>query len=115
MQLMVAYPNIKQILGHEEVAPARKTDPGPAFPLDTLRDQLLGSDRKNDGGATLPETGRVAAKTLNIRTSPETDGLLAAQPLPKGTMVSIVGEKNGWYKVRTTVEGWVFGKYLDIN
>jgi N-acetylmuramoyl-L-alanine amidase len=57
----------------------------------------------------------VAAKTLNIRTSPETDGLLAAQPLPKGTMVSIVGEKNGWYKVRTTVEGWVFGKYLDIN
>jgi hypothetical protein len=41
--------------------------------------------------------------------------MLAAQPLPKGTMVSIVGEKNGWYKVRTTVEGWVFGKYLDIN
>ena len=115
MQLMEEYPNIRQILGHEEVAPARKTDPGPAFPLDTLREQLLGSDRKNDGGAQLPETGRVAARTLNIRTSPETDGLLAAQPLPKGTMVSIVGEKNGWYKVRTTVEGWVFGKYLDIN
>ena len=41
LELMEAYPNIKQILGHEEVAPTRKTDPGPAFPLDTLREQLL--------------------------------------------------------------------------
>jgi N-acetylmuramoyl-L-alanine amidase len=114
-ELIEAYPNIKTILGHEEIAPARKLDPGPAFPLDKLREQLLGSDRKIDGSAEMPETGRVAAKTLNIRNTPESDGQLVAQPLEKGKMVSIVAEKNGWYKVRTTIEGWVFGKYIDVN
>jgi N-acetylmuramoyl-L-alanine amidase len=33
------YP-IADILGHEEVSPGRKMDPGPAFPLDTLRNDL---------------------------------------------------------------------------
>ena len=37
--LMQHYP-IKHILGHEEVSPGRKIDPGPAFPLDNLRDDL---------------------------------------------------------------------------
>ncbi|MBR4265741.1 MAG: N-acetylmuramoyl-L-alanine amidase [Bacteroidales bacterium] len=114
-ELIEAYPNIRNIVGHEEIAPGRKTDPGPAFPLDKLREQLLGADTKSDGSAEIPETGRVAAKTLNIRNVPESDGQLIAQPLPKGTMVSIVDEKNGWYKVRTTIEGWVFGKYIDVN
>lgn len=114
-ELIETYPNIKQILGHEEISPARKIDPGPAFPLDRLREQLLGSDRKSDGAAETPETGRVASRSLNIRNTPETSGQLVAQPLSKGTMVSIVDEKNGWFKVRTTVEGWVFGKYLDVN
>lgn len=114
-ELIEAYPNIKQILGHEEIAPSRKTDPGPAFPLDKLREQLLGSDRKIDAGDETPECGRVASKSLNIRNTPESNGQLVAQPLSKGTMLSIVEEKNGWFKVRTTVEGWVFGKYVDIN
>jgi len=114
-ELIEAYPNIKQILGHEEIAPSRKIDPGPAFPLDKLREQLLGADRKSDGAAETPDTGRVVSQSLNIRNTPESEGMLVAQPLPKGTLVSIVDERNGWYKVRTTVEGWVFGKYLDVN
>jgi len=31
--ILAAYPSIKEIVGHEDVAPGRKTDPGPAFPL----------------------------------------------------------------------------------
>ena len=38
--LIDAY-GIHQILGHEEIAPDRKVDPGPAFPLDALRARLL--------------------------------------------------------------------------
>ena len=37
--LIAAY-GIRHILGHEEIAPDRKVDPGPAFPLDEMRDRL---------------------------------------------------------------------------
>lgn len=36
------YP-IQEIVGHEEISPDRKLDPGPAFPLDELRGRLFSS------------------------------------------------------------------------
>lgn len=33
---------IKDIVGHDDISPGRKFDPGPAFPLDWLRDCVLG-------------------------------------------------------------------------
>jgi N-acetylmuramoyl-L-alanine amidase len=35
---------IRSILGHEEISPGRKIDPGPAFPLDELRNLILSRD-----------------------------------------------------------------------
>lgn len=104
---------IKHILGHEEIAPNRKTDPGPAFPLDRLRKQLLGNDRAENTGLDLPEEGRISASKLNIRKTPTRNGDKVAQPLAKGAKVKILDESNGWYKVSTQVEGWVFAKYVE--
>lgn len=43
--LLVEHYGISQILGHEEIAPDRKDDPGPAFPLDELRERMLPQPR----------------------------------------------------------------------
>ena len=47
---------IKEILGHEEISPGRKIDPGPAFPLDVLRNHLLGDDREQETEDNWQET-----------------------------------------------------------
>ncbi len=104
---------VKHILGHEEIASKRKSDPGPAFPLDRLRTRLLGTNRAEEGAEELPEEGRVAANTLNIRETPKTSGAKVAKPLKRGAKVKIIDEVDGWYKVTTEVEGWVFGKYIE--
>lgn len=38
--LREAYPSIAWVLGHDEVSPRRKWDPGPAYPLNALRQSL---------------------------------------------------------------------------
>lgn len=36
-----AYPTIVDVVGHDEIAPGRKFDPGPAFPMAWLRETLF--------------------------------------------------------------------------
>lgn len=44
-QLLAAYPalSVERICGHSDIAPGRKTDPGPAFDWQRLRAALLGA------------------------------------------------------------------------
>ncbi len=113
LELLEETYNIKSILGHEEIAPRRKTDPGPAFPLDKIRNQILGSDRDVEEEEELPETGRISASKLNIRDKPEGD--LVAKPLKRGSKVTIIDKNKDWYKVKTEIEGWMSAKYIDTD
>jgi len=115
VQLFIDTYGIKIILGHEEIAPKRKTDPGPAFPLNKFRERLLGTSRDADGPEVMPDSGRIIANSLNIRSKPDTKGVVVAKPLRKGTKVTILDEHNGWYKVTVNVTGWVFGKYVEFT
>jgi len=37
-----AYPSIEEIVGHDQISPGRKTDPGPAFPLRAMQLRIFG-------------------------------------------------------------------------
>lgn len=128
------YP-IQQILGHEEIAPGRKIDPGPAFPLDRLRQLIVNRDRSaTEGIADVPAAAPTAAAPspahsappavagsqrayvnadwLNIRSAPSLDAPLAGPPLRRGTLVDVLDRRSGWLQIRTDVVGWSRAGYL---
>ncbi|MBT5877360.1 MAG: N-acetylmuramoyl-L-alanine amidase [Candidatus Latescibacteria bacterium] len=123
--LLQRYPTIEYILGHEEISPKRKIDPGPAFPLDKIRDRLLNGDRDQDGAEAIDEpditleggrTGKVSdTDRLNMRSAPEVTDNNKLGRLRKDTQVRILGEEGGWYHVKADVEGWVSKRYIDTD
>ncbi|PIE85975.1 MAG: N-acetylmuramoyl-L-alanine amidase [Bacteroidia bacterium] len=112
-ELLIDTYDLKHILGHEEISPSRKLDPGPAFPLDKLRNQVLSGDRDQDEAEDVRLlAAKVMVRKLNVRSSPDRRAKLAGPPLTHGSKVKILEEKDGWYKVETTNTGWVSGKYI---
>ncbi len=114
--LLAAEYGIKYILGHEEISPGRKNDPGPAFPLDKMRNRILNSGgRDENSGADVllqPKKGFVTAPKLNIRTGPDSSREKAARPLDKGSEVKILKKSDGWYYVSAEVKGWLPAEYI---
>lgn len=102
---------IKEVLGHEEISPGRKTDPGPAFPLDKLRERLFQHDRSDQNPFR-----KVGSTSLNIRKGPSASEAKIARALPKDHKVEILDRQGEWVKVRTMaeVEGWVAEEFLKL-
>ena len=40
--LLVSHYGLRDVIGHDDVAPLRKQDPGPAFPMASFRARALG-------------------------------------------------------------------------
>ncbi len=113
---LVGHYGIKHILGHEEISPGRKTDPGPAFPLDRVRNNVLGANRRDETEFDLyPSPGRVTASRLNIRAEASPTSPRVSVPLESGAPVTAVREQNGWYYVRAQVAGWVDGRHVELD
>lgn len=122
-RLLVDTYNVTLILGHEEISPGRKTDPGPAFPLDDMRNSILYADRQQDEPEKFEpiadsnnneQMGIVTASKLNVRAMPSTSSSKVTEPLTKGSLVNIVEEQNGWYKVKIEEEGWVSREWVRV-
>ena len=114
--------NIQTILGHDDISPGRKSDPGPAYPMIELLDYVFPEvinepERREDrSGDTLDKNieREVIANALNFRSGAGASFHTITEPLRKGTRVIVISENNGWSKiqVQTNIEGWVSSNYL---
>lgn len=104
---------IEHIVGHDDISPGRKLDPGPAFPLDKIQSNLLGNRKKEDEETPANNLlNTVNVENLNIRKKGSANSEKIALPLIKGQKVRILDEKDGWYKIETKLTGWVNGDYI---
>ena len=107
--LVEAYP-LKDILGHEDITPGRKNDPGPAFPMADIRAAAFGRSEDNE------EVYKVTVEGLNIRKGPGIEFDPVALPLTLGTEVLLLEMRDRWSKVdvkgQNDIEGWVNNKFI---
>lgn len=114
--IMNAY-NLKEAVGHDDIAPQRKIDPGPSCPVSVF--QALNGNKVDTVEIERPElvakgklkvTG-VAPEKLNFRDSPNGD---KKGELVEGQIVEKVGQDGVWVQVRTPggFVGWVFGEFV---
>jgi len=101
---------ISYLLGHEEISPKRKVDPGPCFPLEKLRSKIL--DLRSQDEDDLIQKGVVLVDNLNIRSDGNMAAGKVALPLKKDTLVEIIESKDGWHRVKVGIEGWVYSKFI---
>lgn len=113
VRALISTYQIKEIVGHDDIAPTRKWDPGPAFDMPRFRTACLGGRQINDDNLV-----RVAASDgLHLRSGPGVH-FASLQLLPDGTMVEPIATDGRWLQVNVrnagvaSATGWVHSSFV---
>jgi N-acetylmuramoyl-L-alanine amidase len=109
--ILKTHPTIIDIRGHDDIAPGRKMDPGPAFPLERFRDLLhpLDQEKVHD-----KDMYKVNATTLNVRGGQGTNFEKIGE-LKSGDEVIVLQDAGEWSYIQNTKDGkqgWVYDQFL---
>lgn len=99
---------IKEIVGHSDISPGRKTDPGKQFPWDRVRRESFGET------TSVKSITKTTTSDLNLREGAGTN-FSVVEVLKKGSEVIVVSEENNWSQVvycANKSKGWVSSAYL---
>ena len=99
---------LEDVVGHEEISPGRKTDPGPAFGIAKFRERVMRRE---------PAPRFIITTTLNIHAGPAlTHPTVAGSPLALNTEVEELEDQGGWKRVAVRgpngIVGWVPSTFL---
>ena len=121
-KLLVNHYQLITAIGHDDVSPARKPDPGPAFPWDEFKTTVFGANNPI-GSIMIIESEDGSA---NLRVEPNKEASLVKK-LNNGHQVEIIETFGQWTKVylvnskndlidssgsTTKIIGWVFSRLL---
>lgn len=106
---------IDEIVGHDDISPGRKSDPGPAWSMASFKAKVFG--RSEDGDATMVVRSPTG---LNVRSGPGAEhSLVRPNPLPDGALVMVHEAEGRWRFVsvlnatgQPDFSGWVHGGFL---
>lgn len=100
--------NFEDILGHSDISPGRKVDPGRHFPMASFKSQVL------NGGKPKLVVTKHTTTDLNLREGAGTN-FKVLEVLKKGVEVNVLSEKDNWSNVficSSKSIGWVSSSYL---